>query len=161
MRNLTPPAKPATKTFDQLVKLVEEHHNSAPSVILQHFKFAFQRQKPGESITTFLSELRRLSEHCSYGEMLDEMLHDRVVCSITDDRLQPRLLAEPKLTLKKAVELAQAQETADQGAQHLQQKQPQSGQLNNLTKSLQPGAPQHRQVTCHRCRGINHLATEC
>ena len=75
-------------------------------------------------------------EHCNYGQTLDEMLCSRVVCSIANGRLQQRLLAEPELTLKKAVELAQVQETADQGAQHLQQKQPQSGQMNNLTKSL-------------------------
>ena len=160
MRNLTAPAKPTEKSFDQLVKLVEEHHHPAPSVILQRFKFASRRQKPGESIATFVSELRRLSEHCNYGQTLDEMLRDRVVCGIADGRLQRRLLAEPELTLKKAVELAQAQETADQGAQHLQQKQPQSGQMNNLTKSLQP-ALQHGQTTCYRCRGTNHLATEC
>ena len=59
---------------------------------------------------------------------------------------------------KKAIELAQAQETADQGAQQLQQKQPQSEQLINLTKSP---APQHGQTTCHRCGGTNHLANEC
>ena len=40
MRNLIAPAKPTGKSFDQLVKLVKEHHNPAPSVILQHFKFA-------------------------------------------------------------------------------------------------------------------------
>ena len=160
MRNLTAPAKPTEKSFDQLVKLVEEHHHPAPSVILQRFKFASRRQKPGESIATFVSELRRLSEHCNYGQTLDEMLRDRVVCGIADGRLQRRLLAEPELNLKKAVELAQAQETADQGAQHLQQKQPQSGQMNNLTKSLRP-ALQHGQTTCYRCRGTNHLATEC
>ena len=124
MRNLTAPAKPTEKSFDQLVKLVEEHHHPSPSVILQRFKFASRRQKPGESIATFVSELKRLSEHCNYGQTLDEMLRDRVVCGIADGRLQRRLLAEPELTLKKAVELAQAQETADQGAQHLQQKQP-------------------------------------
>ena len=121
MRNLTAPAKPTEKSFDQLIKLVEEHHHPAPSVILQRFKFASRRQKPGESIATFVSELRRLSEHCNYGQTLDEMLRDRVVCGIADGRLQRRLLAEPELTLKKAFELAQAQETADQGAQHLQQ----------------------------------------
>ena len=87
------------------------------------------------------------------------MLRDRIVCGIADSRLQHRLLAEPELTLEKAIELAQAQETADQGAQQLQQKQSQqSEQLNNLAKS---SAPQHGQTTCHRCRGTNHLATEC
>ena len=32
--------------------------------------------------------------------------------------------------------------------------------MNNLTKSLRP-APQHGQTRYHRCRGTNHLATEC
>ena len=40
MRNLTAPAKPTENSFDKLVKLVKEHHNSAPSMILQRFKFA-------------------------------------------------------------------------------------------------------------------------
>ena len=161
MRNLTAPAKPTEKSFDQLFKLVKEHHNPAPSVILQCFKFASRQQKSGESVTTYLSELRRLSEHCKYGQTLDEMLCDHIVCGIhiADSRLQRRLLAEPELTLKKAIELAQAQETVDQGAQQLQQKQSQqSEQLNNLAKS---SAPQHGQTTCHRCRETNHLTTEC
>ena len=88
------------------------------------------------------------------------MLRDRIVCGIADGRLQQRLLAEPDLTLKKAVELAQAQEMADQGAQHLQQKQPQSGQLNKLMTKLQ-SSPQHGQTTCHRCRRTNHFAIAC
>ena len=116
MRNLTAPEKPTEKTFDQLVKLVKEHYHPAPSVILQRFKFGSRKQKPGESIATFVSELRRLSEHCNYGQALDEMLRDRVVCGIANARLQQCLLAEPDLTLKKAVELAQAQEMANQGA---------------------------------------------
>ena len=156
MRNLTAPAKSTDKFFDQLVKLVKEHHNSAPSVILHRFKFTSRRQKPGESFATYLSELRRLSEHCRYGETLDEMLRDRIVCGIADCRLQRRLLVEPDLTLKKTIELAQAQKTEDQGAQQLQQKQPQSEQLINLTKSP---APQHGQTTCHRCKGTNTLLT--
>ena len=49
MRNLTVLVKPTTKSFDQLLKLVEKHHNLAPFVNLQHFKFASPRQKPGES----------------------------------------------------------------------------------------------------------------
>ena len=159
MRNLTAPAKPTEKSFDQLVKLVKEFHNPAPSVILQRFKFASQQQKSGESVATYLSELRRLSEHCKYGQTLDEMLRDRIACGIADSRLQYHLLAEPELTLKKAIELAQAQETVDQGAQQLQQKQSQqSEQLNNLAKS---SAPQYGQTSCHKCGGTNHLATEC
>ena len=49
-------------------------------------------------------------------QLWPDAARDHVVCGIADDRLQRRLLVEPELTLKKAVELAQAQETADQGA---------------------------------------------
>ena len=74
-------------------------------------------------MATFVSELRRLSEHCKYGNKIEEMLRDRVVCGIANSQLQRRLLAEPGLTFKKALELAQAQESADQGSQQLQQQQ--------------------------------------
>ena len=136
MRSLTAPQKPMKKSFEQLVTIVKEHHNPRPSVILQRFKFGSRKQKPGESIATFASELRRLSEHCNFGNTLDDMLRDRIVCGISDARLQRRLLAEPELTLKRALELAQAQESAEQGAQQLQQQQPTSEQLNKLMNAV-------------------------
>ena len=40
------------------------------------------------------------------------MLRDRIVCGINDVRIQRRLLAEPGLSLAKALELALALETA-------------------------------------------------
>ena len=151
MRSLTAPKKPTEKSFDQLVALVKEHHHPKPSVILQRFKFGSRRQKPGEPIANFVSDLRRLSEHCDFGETLDDMLRDRIVCGIADGRLQRRLLVEPDLSLKKALELAQAQETAEQGAQQLQQQRPQQQQ--------QPQKQTEKQ--CYRCGAANHLANAC
>ena len=79
-----------------------------PSAIVQQFKFNTRFQQPGETIAMFLAELRHLSEHCEFGITLDEMLRDRLVCGIRDIRIQRRLLAEPKLTLKRALDLALA-----------------------------------------------------
>ena len=42
------------------------------------------------------------------------MLCDRLVCGINDEHMQQRLLAEPDLTCKKAVQLAQAIESTEQ-----------------------------------------------
>ena len=55
MRDLAVPAEPIKMSFDQLVQFIKEHHNPAPCVILQHFKFASQQQKSGEFITTYVS----------------------------------------------------------------------------------------------------------
>jgi len=57
-------------------------------------------------------ELRRLSEYCEFGSMLNEIIRDRIVCGIADDRIQRRLLSEPELTFEKAVELSLAIELA-------------------------------------------------
>ena len=48
------------------------------------------------------------------------MLRDWVVCRIGDSHIQKCLLAEPDLTFDKAVELAVAQESAEQNAVQLQ-----------------------------------------
>ena len=68
----------------------------------------------------FLAELRHLSEHCEFGITLDEMLRDRLVCGVRDIRIQRRLLTEPKLTLKPALDLSLAIEAADKDASEIQ-----------------------------------------
>lgn len=59
-----------------------------------------------------MASLRKLSEHCNCGETLPEILRDRLVCGINNEKIQRRLLAEPDLTLKKAEEIGLAIELA-------------------------------------------------
>ena len=68
----------------------------------------------------FLAELRHLTEHCEFGTTLDRMLRDRLVCGVQDIKIQCRLLAEPKLTLKRALNLALTIEAADKDASEIQ-----------------------------------------
>ena len=51
-------------------------------------------RKPGVSVGSYVAELRKLSEYCDYSANLDEMICDRIVCGINDDRTQRRLLSE-------------------------------------------------------------------
>ena len=67
------------------------------------------------------------------------MLRDQLICGIADTQLQRRLLAEPELTFKKALELAQAQETAEEGAKQIQQRHSsQSTPLNKIGYASHP-----------------------
>ena len=54
------------------------------------------RKQKEETIAEYVTKLRRLSEHCNFGEKLDEMLHDRLMCGTCDKRIRHRLLAETK-----------------------------------------------------------------
>ena len=167
IRSLVAPAKLKEKSFEDLVTLVQEHHQPIPSAIVQLYKFNSRIQKSGESIATFVAELRRLAEHCKFGQTQDEMLRDRLVCGITDSRVQRRLLAEPDLTLKKALELAQAQEMAEKGTQQLQQQRPQGSSLLKIRHAKPPirrqptdcPQQQQREHLCYQCGGAHSTAT--
>lgn len=54
----------------------------------------------------FVAELCKIAEYCEYREVLSDMLHDCVVCGISNKCVQCRLLQEPDLTFEKALEMA-------------------------------------------------------
>ena len=160
IRNLVAPEKPTTLSFKEIVTLVREHYCPPPSEIVQRFMFNTRSQKEGETIAEYVADLRRISEHCKFGDTLDIMLRDRVVCGIRDGRIQRRLLAESGLTFKKAFEMCQATEMAEKNAQN----------LRPTTHPAKPSAvmslhtrAQKKQSTivCYRCNSNQHAATDC
>ena len=118
--NLVAPDKPADKSFSELVKLVRDHYCPPPSVTVQRYNFNLRTQKEGETVSQFVAELRRLSEHCDFKATLDDMLRDRIVCGVRNSSVQRRLLAESGLTFKKAFELVQSAESAEKNATEIQ-----------------------------------------
>ena len=70
IRSLVHPQKPTDNTFDEIVKLVKDHHEPLPSEIVQRFNFNTRVQKEGETIAEFIAELSRLSEHCKFDGTL-------------------------------------------------------------------------------------------
>ena len=112
-------------------------------------------QKPGETIATFVADLWQLSEFCEFGASLEDMLRDRWECGIASGSIQRRLLAEPKLMLQKAQNLAQALESADKNAKDLQgQRQPPMTAVNAVTCKRGPprGTRACTDAVCHSCK---------
>ena len=87
IHNLVAPGKPTDKSFDELVKLVKDHHQSALSVTVQRYEFNKRIRKEGDSFADFIAHLRQLSEHCKFGDTLNDMLRDRLICGCNNDRL--------------------------------------------------------------------------
>ena len=86
------------------------------------------------------------------------MLRDRLVCGVRDIRIQRRLLAEPRLTLKRALDLALAIEAADKDASEIQRGDSQGGDtsLNKVDVKVDKGG----EIKCYRCGG-NHYPKSC
>ena len=79
---------------------------------MERFKFHTRFRKPRESVTVFVSELRSLAKSCNFGDTLEMMLQDRIICGISDSIIQCHLLSEKELSFKTALELVQGMESA-------------------------------------------------
>jgi len=101
IRNLVNPRKPTDKSFVKLVNLVKNHLNPRPSCIVYRFKFNSRFRQQRETIQQYVAELRNLSEHCDFGDQLEKMLRDQLVCGLNDEWIQRRLLAESQLELRR------------------------------------------------------------
>ena len=88
LHSLLSPVKPTDKTYDELVKKLTEHYSPTLSEVMQHFRFNSRSRKTGESVAGYLAALRRLAEHCNYGDTLERMLWDRLAWGINDAGLQ-------------------------------------------------------------------------
>ena len=160
IRNLSTPLKPGEKTYKEIVELVASHLQPKPSVIMQRFKFNSRVRGEGESIADFVAALRQLSEHCAFGDTLQDVLRDRLVCGVKDERIQRRLLGEVELTFARAFQIALAVESANKHAIELQSSVPTTVPPVINAVGSRPKDKAKKVIECYRCGG-NHYASSC
>ena len=66
IRNLTSPELPVSKTYKEILDLVQTHYQPKPSVMIERLKFNSRIRQTGESVSTFMTELRQSSKHCDF-----------------------------------------------------------------------------------------------
>ena len=74
LQNIIAPAKPASKSYEQLVEAMKSHLDPKLTVIVECFRFHHLNQKEGETMAQYLAELRKLTEHCDFRDNLEEAL---------------------------------------------------------------------------------------
>lgn len=164
LSSLVAPKRPAEVPYDELIGCLQRHFNPRPSEIVQRFHFHNCKQQPGQSISAFIAELRKLSVHCNFGDQLENMLRDQIVCGVQDPALQRQLLLETALTFKSAEESAMAAETAALNASILRMgiSGPQAVHRTTHTPDtkMDMGATMEAVKRCFRC-GALHVSSEC
>ena len=84
-----------------------------------------QQCATSETVAEYVAALLKLTKHCNFGNTLDKMLRDRLVCGIAKAAVEKCLFTEPELTFTKAVTIAQAMtiaqavELAEKGSREL------------------------------------------
>lgn len=176
LKSLLSPTLPTDRTLAQLIAVLDQHFDPAPSEIVERFRFNTRVRRGGESISDFIAELRRLAKNCNYGQSLDMMLRDRIVCGIQDEAVQRKLLSENQLTLARATEIALSMEMAAKNAENLkigsvsdtnfvQRKSSFNGKRSvpnkNKQNSPKAAASARAGFRCNRCGGENHQSQDC
>ena len=169
-RQLFAPTKLSSRTYTQVVERLTQHFSPKPKDIVQRCKFNARVRLPGETVATYCAELRNLAQFCDFGESLENMLRDRLVCGISDKAMQQRLLSEPDLTFQKAYDLAVLLESVKKDTAQLQSEARNStaeihavrGRTGNSRDRSRSVAPRSHQVLplnpCYRCGGKHNPA---
>ncbi|KAL2089316.1 hypothetical protein ACEWY4_014004 [Coilia grayii] len=143
LRSLVAPGKPGAKTYEPIVIVLQTHFAPKLLVIAERFRFHRRNQGEGETVAQYVAVLKRLSEHCEFGDYLEDALRDRFVCGLRSETVQKRLLTERELTFQKAIEHAV------------------SADVQQLSSSLKVNAVFSQNEKCRRCGKANHTDDDC
>ena len=58
-----------------------------------------RKQEQGETLETFITDVKTLAATFNYGDIVEYLVRDRIVCGILDHQLRERLLRIADLTL--------------------------------------------------------------
>ena len=124
-----------------------EYCEPRKNVPFECYRFNKRMQEAGETYDQYRTVLRKLSEGCEFDTITpEEVLRDRLVFGIRDNKVWERLLRESSLTLKKTDEICHASESSSAQMKEVGQNDTVSalntyGQKNGTqnTTTLKPG----------------------
>ena len=84
------------------------------NIVFERYQFWNRNHNASEPIDQWVTDLRSKAAKCEFGTFESDMIRDKVVFGVRDDRIKKRLLREADLTLHKAADVCRAAETRKQ-----------------------------------------------
>ena len=91
------------RTLDNTIKYFDRYFEPVKNVTFERLQFNRIVQKSGQTIHQFIVELQCQAEKCEYGDMADELVKDRIVVGVQDDKLREYLIDLEELTMAKCI----------------------------------------------------------
>lgn len=160
---------PADDTYQSALQAFIDHFSVQKNIPFERSKFHSCKQKQGESIEQFVTNLRKLASTCDYGTETDNQIRDQVIAACFSTKFRKRLLAEPDLTLQKVVSIGQSLESAHYQSKEIESSAASSVESVNFTRRPQSrprNADKSNKNTsssksCGRCGAKGHISSEC
>ena len=118
-----------------ILKLWTEYCCGKTNVTYERFCFNRCNQSETESFDAYVVRLRKLASTCEYGNFLEDMLRDRIVCGIHDDVIRKELLQESKLTLESCIALIRSVEITSAQAKSMSRSSTCHSEVNYVRNS--------------------------
>ena len=164
-------------SFDDLVKLLDKHHDAEKNIMTATYDFYSCMQKPGQPFAEWKAELCDKLRHCGFttstlkAKPQERALRDMYVIGINNQKIRQALLKEQDPDLEKAEKIIQVAKRLEQDVRHV-------GSSNNTSNSTvakvypKKNSNPHREssnkspyipknIPCQSCRSTNHLRSEC
>ncbi|XP_039292082.1 uncharacterized protein LOC120353235 [Nilaparvata lugens] len=100
--------------YSAVIKAIDDYFLPKRNIVYQRFLFFKRSQKPGETFSNFLTDLKKLAHTCEFGDQEESLIRDRLVLSLSsnDELLQERLLRIPDIKFEDAVKHCTLWETS-------------------------------------------------
>ncbi|KAM7298740.1 uncharacterized protein ISCGN_019311 [Ixodes scapularis] len=121
------PAKVNELPYSEVVSLLQQHFSPKLNETAQSYKFFSRNQLRGEPVRDFVVAIRQIADTCNFGDTLDRMLKDRIVCGLQNSTVRRQLLAKPFLTRTEAEEVAVVAEMAEENVKEMQRATTEDG----------------------------------
>ena len=112
--NTLPISEEEKKKYKDLVKGLKNHFEPKKYVTYERYMFNIRAQEEGESIDTFVTDLRKKAKNCNYGQLHDELVRDRIICGISDEILRGRLLRMDDPSLEEVINQCRTHEISEE-----------------------------------------------
>lgn len=141
LKFLISPRKPEDSTYDEIVKVLQDHFDSKKNKYAESVKFRLITQTKDETLANFALRLKQGAAHCEYGEFLDRMLIEQVLHGLYDRSMCDEIISKKPETFQDAYAIAHALESA-----HLTTEEVKSQSLpTETTHTLLSTAQQYKQ----------------
>ena len=160
------------KTYEETKQMFNIYFQGKINIIYERAKFNLRTQQEGERASEYIEIVTKLSKSCNYGRLADELVRDRLVVGIRDQKLSEQLQLDDKLDLQKAVDKITQSEMIREQTKDLRDKIAGTAGTSNIDKVIKKKINHRREKSpkqmlhqrskcCFRCGKAPHTFKNC
>lgn len=164
LSNATSPEKPNSKSYEELIGKLEEILCPEKNEVSEQHKFGMVKQTDGQSITTFVAELKKAALFCNFKcescliSTLNSHLRFQFIIGLRDSVIRERLLLEKNISFENAVKMASSIESSKNNCRLIQVLESKIEPI--FQQAVKPRA-HNSHFVCYKCGVTGHKSNEC